>query len=310
MDLSTTTQAYPKDPSMDISYYISQWFISIAFVIGVGANTSVIGLVVTVKKLRNTSVVFIAMICWANIMTLMLIVPFEVGLFPMVSNFTFHRIHIFGTFCSCALSIFSLTLLTYDRYRIISSPLNVARSYPPSPAYKLVPVFVAAFLVSIPNYFYLLPDNDNEGNLRTAHLPYINTFSTLTLYVIPLLIIGVLCIKMAVRLHHKVRHNSVNHRNSLRQHRVRVQTARVLLCIATTFAGCWLPFYVTLMASGFHQESAFLIFLNKWKVTTLLLNTIFDPMFIYLLGSRLRFHLWQCLKSIARCRICSSPYVS
>ncbi|KAJ8028244.1 Neuromedin-B receptor [Holothuria leucospilota] len=264
----------------------------IIFIVGVPANVSIIFLVLTVKQLRNLSNLILCLICTGDFLMIAVIVPYELSLVGHNENMVILSLHLGFIFFICGLSIFSLVMLSYDRHKAVTSPLQAEQTFM-SNAIKVSVIVVLSVLVAVPNYFYFIQDSD--GNFFVGHWNVLVPGTFAILYVFPLLSIAILYTRMAITLslHRKRVGESIKRNSKIGQQRNR--TAIIVVCLVALFAICWFPFFYVLLCFTFNPGTyhGFQSFCDDWKVIFFLMNSVFDPISIYVLGSRYRHHLVQ-----------------
>lgn len=263
------------------------------FTIGVPANISIIYLIVTVKQLRNISNLILSIICIADLASFLVIVPVQLHPSLLHTGLFLNNAIIASQVFICSISILSLTALSYDRHNAVTRPLTAKQTLKAN-VITILFIIVLSCLVAFPFLFYLR--RDGPCDFHILHLKFIIPMTFVLLYVLPLTAISLFYVRMACKLSssRKTVQESLKRNKRIKQQRNRV--AMTVLCLVVLFAICWAPFYIDLFyfisSDGSSVcASSFQMFIRNWKTVFLLANPFFDPLSIYMLGSKYRWHL-------------------
>lgn len=276
------------DTSSMVAYQIC---LCIFIAVGVPANLSIIYLILTVKQLRNLSNAILCLVCIADLATLLTMVPWQ--LFPIIQIVQLWNPIITIQIFVCALSIFSLTMLSYDRHIAVIKPLDAHQTLK-SNSIKITLIVILSFFAAFPFFFYVRFDDDHE--LIDGHLYYIIPVTFLLLYVLPLFTISVLYVRMARKLTYNKSSVQESIKSNKKVGKQRNRVAMIVLSLVIIFAICWLPFFLDLLIFLFSDDGSctpFQVFVHDWKTLFLLANPMLDPLSIYILGSRYRWYISQ-----------------
>ncbi|KAJ8028795.1 Neuromedin-B receptor [Holothuria leucospilota] len=274
--------------------FVLKVILVVILVVGVIANSSIVILMVA-YGFRNVSDVFIGVLCTANVTFLLIFVPLELSeqnihRMSLVLCRLYQTVHIYF----CAISVLSLVLLSYERWSAVTKPMNVRGGKIKTTFAKVVAVIVLASLLSLP-FWFVYERNGDENAPNEFALKFAIYFTTIALYLCPLILITVLYACMALTLvGTSAALQEGNHNRHIQTRRNRVSW--IVIGLVVSFAICWLPYYLFLIlwttGAGAYVPGLMYV-LSYFRSTIYTLNTCTDPLSIYLLGTRFRQNLMK-----------------
>ena len=317
----TTGPTYTPHPDLAAAAYaqyivgiVGPVIFSILMTIGVLGNGSLIYIVLTIKCMRNVPNILIVSLSIADLMLLLMSAPFVTVLF-VTDGYPFNTLVCKGneylqTF-SVGVSVFTLTALSGDRYIAIVYPLSKHKGKPTLKIIVTVTIiWILSALLAIPDavsyHIETQPGFDTtfidtcqpfprewEKWYPQAH----SMFRFVTLFAIPLLIIGVFYCLMARILVKSSRQipcestvSSAMNQSQQRQIEARIKVAKVVLSFVILFIICWLPRHIYLL--WFHwSEGDFTLFWYVFKTVGYCLTYVYacvNPYALYFLSSHFR----------------------
>lgn len=278
-----------QDALKQDSHFIDFTVTPIGAVIGVLLNLTVVLLIITTRELHNTNNVYIFMICTCNILSL---TSFAVQVFLLRHLPTLYRLPWFNlcingvTNLAISLSVFTMVLLAYERWRAVVRPfwLNVVGVG--WKAFGVVALAVCHTTAWITMALFL------RNNEYTIFVVY---YKILVTYIIPLSIIFVLYIFVARTLCRKNPHikESVQ-RNDVG--RKRDKSACLVICLIVNFATFRLPLNMVEVLLVHNRACFFIRIIVKFHILFYFLDSVCDPLATFLLSSDFRKHLISALR--------------
>lgn len=265
----------------------------IALVLGVIPNITVLLLIITTRELRNTTNLYIFMICMCNILWLTSLV---IQVFLAVYRTILFYSHVFllcnavvGNF-AFSVSVFTMVLLAYERW------CAVARRFPSNRTGGGwgVSAVVALAVCHTTALFTMI------HTLRNSKYVIVPVYyKILVTYIMPLCIIFLLYIFVATAL---CRQNS-DIKASVQRNgvsRKRFRSACVVISLIVNFAICWLPLNMieVFLVHGSSSDCFIINVLLYCNALFYFLDTVSDPLLIFLLSSDFRKHLISVIRSL------------
>nr|XP_057934913.1 G-protein coupled receptor 83 [Doryrhamphus excisus] len=267
---------------------------SVIIVISLFGNTLVCHVIVKNKRTRSATTVFILNLAVADVFITVLNTPFTLVRFvnsTWVFGRTMCHISRFVQYCSLHVSTLTLTAIAVDRRQVILHPLR-PRMTSTQGSFWVAVIWIMASCFSLPHAIYqklftFTFSQERERSLCVPDFPepsdiywmYIDLFTFILLYMLPLVIITVSYTTVARRLWY---HNAIGDATTTQhatQKRKRHRTVAMLLIVVVVFAVCWFPlnFYVVLLSSQAIHSSNVLYFCFHWLAMS---STCYNP-FIY-----------------------------
>lgn len=270
------------------------------FFFGVFGNGSILLLFIIESKLRDVNNAFIANLAFSDFLLLICFVPSLI-----FQNFYFFRPFGVGfcrfltplTYCSHDVSILSLVVLSYIRYRAVMHPMEHYTKH--RKAWSIM-VGIAIWVISVA--FAVFPSTICDSvvicDFMTVHIVLPNDRLTtyqfirfIVLYVIPLFIILLLYSSMAAKLFAGgkmlKRNNSTSARKAIQS---RQRLGIIVLSLISIFALSWLPRYI-LVLHMFATDSQISPMFMRLANALILLGSALNPVVLYSASTMFRKHL-------------------
>lgn len=268
MNSTDTADAYQQQLSNQVaepyaSRIIRLLLYAVIFVLTVGGNVLVCTVVVNNRKLRSMQRFyygyFLMNLALADLAVALLCIPFtvvyyETGVWPF-SAFMCKLVPTLQV-TSVSASIFTLTVMTYERYQAIVQPLKAQ-----IPKRKVLTMLGTAwgfaFISASPELFaYQFHDNANQKFQCRENWPHhkyrqlYTMFLFVCTYLIPLLVIFPTYIKMMSTLKNSHSFNNTDKK-------LRWKSLRVLIAVVIIFATSYLPQHILFLAMDFGSGLSF-----------------------------------------------------
>ncbi|XP_061892799.1 gastrin-releasing peptide receptor [Entelurus aequoreus] len=295
-------------------------------VLGVVGNTTLIRTLCSAKSARNVPNVFMSSLALGDVLLLLTCAPVDASRY-LAEEWMFGRAGCkaiaFVQLTSVGVSVFTLTALSADRYKVIVRPLDIpARSSTTSIVLRAALIWLLSLLLAVPEaifsdlHTFHLP-SANQSLLTCAPFPHAadlhpriySCASFLVFYLLPLLVISVYYTLIARSLMSSARNLPVEGNTRGRQQiESRKRLAKTLLVFVVLFALCWLPTHIIFLyrshtypqvdTSPAHFLCSVLARLLAFS------NSCFNPFALYLLSKtfrkRFRHHLCCCCRALAK----------
>ncbi|XP_078700101.1 gastrin-releasing peptide receptor-like [Branchiostoma floridae x Branchiostoma belcheri] len=240
---------------------------SIIALTGILGNGTVIRIVWSNKTMRNVPNIFIASLALADLLVLVSCVPITVANY-LLPDYVFGDIMCklmpFIQFTSIGVSIFTLTAMSYDRYRAIVKPMSLQANHTLRRTNILaVSIWIGSMCLAVPDVVFskvitrFNATSHNETSVfymrscvpfpmeYTPTYPQANALVQFTLmYCIPLITIGVFYVLIARHLILSARNMPCKNMSTVRQLEARKNVAKTVLILVAIFALCWLPVHI------------------------------------------------------------------
>ncbi|XP_064611709.1 neuropeptide CCHamide-1 receptor-like [Liolophura sinensis] len=239
-------------------------------IFGIIGNGSVVWIVLKSKQMRTIPNIYIVSLALGDLLLILIAVPFSVFIYMFDEWYfgvTLCKVNFFMESFSLGTSVFTLTLLSIDRYLAISYPMQKrsgasvkktvcrASSVWAISSCLAIPDVLSSGVIRSPCVTYCDPYKVNWGEWYTKfHV----TYRFVIYFAIPILIIGVCYCSMAKALLCNdsgiLVEVTINRQSVSRTHASRTQVAKLVLSFVVVFAVCWLPRHLFLL-SGISPES-------------------------------------------------------
>ncbi|XP_063389107.1 tachykinin-like peptides receptor 86C [Cydia fagiglandana] len=189
-----------------------------------------------------------------------------------------------------AASVFTLLATSIDRYRVICKPLGTTQSKGKM-ATIMVGIVAVSFTVCVPNYIYFHLYRVHQSTryvckwdeeLEMAYLVY-NILYFIFTYLLPFLSMAYCYYCICILLWDT---RDIVERNDAqcKIQKDRKRTIKMLICVVSSFATCWLPFHVYFLVEGFwssvklYRHSRIVYISLYWLA---MLNSTLNPVIYY-----------------------------
>ncbi|KAG8448289.1 hypothetical protein GDO86_015401 [Hymenochirus boettgeri] len=260
-------------PRLEVLATIS---VTYAVIISVGllGNTILIKVFFKIKSMQTVPNIFITSLAFGDLLLLLTCVPVDASRY-MVDTWLFGRmgckILSFIQLTSVGVSVFTLTVLSADRYRAIVKPLELQTSDAVlKTCGKAACVWIISMLLAAPEAVFsdLYEFNSPDKNLSfKACAPYPvsekimqethSLMCFLVFYIVPLSIISAYYILIAKTLYKSTFNMPAEeHTHARKQIESRKRVAKTVLVLVALFAFCWLPNHILYLYRSFTYHSS------------------------------------------------------
>ncbi|XP_033640356.1 bombesin receptor subtype-3-like [Asterias rubens] len=209
-------------------------------------------------------------------------------------------------------SVFALAALSHERFTAIVRGMEARRhgrdSFMSSSMCVVIFVWLASIVLPAPTLFFA-----NVSNAQQCRSTSENTevaiayefFRALTGYVIPLVTVGFYYMKIAISLFKSTKSFQNDFETAAMAHQVKVRRrlAASVLVITIFFAVCWFPYFfyniwsLCLSADSlFGESNTATDYLRHAGIVMPVINTCMDPWLLFIISSKHRACLFQCLR--------------
>ncbi|XP_072287817.1 bombesin receptor subtype-3 [Pyxicephalus adspersus] len=249
--------------------------VTYALIISVGllGNTILIKVFFKIKSMQTVPNIFITSLAFGDLLLLLTCVPVDASRY-MVDTWLFGRIGCkvisFIQLTSVGVSVFTLTVLSADRYRAIVKPLELQTSDAVlKTCGKAACVWIISMLLATPEavfsdlYEFSSPDKNSsfqacapypvsEKILQEAH----SLMCFLVFYIVPLSIISAYYFLIAKTLYKSTFNMPAEeHSHARKQIESRKRVAKTVLVLVALFAFCWLPNHILYLYRSFTYDT-------------------------------------------------------
>lgn len=295
--------------------YVVPIVFSVIFVVGIIGNGTTIFIVLRNKTMRNVPNIFIVSLATGDLLLLLVSVPFTATIY------TFKEWPYGSVMCklneclqtlSLGISVFTLTVLSWDRYNAIARPMQQATGNPlRRTCITAVVVWCVSFGLAMIDAFgahirvYDQPCSHKLYICEThpeawgdKYVSFHTIFRFLVYFAQPMIFICIFYILMARALILSSKHmlsGGQTNTSARKQIEARKKVARVVLSFVTVFAICWLPRHIFLFWYVF-DPSQFNMFWHVFKIMSFCLcfiNSCMNPLALYFLSRQFRGYFHQ-----------------
>ncbi|XP_072039694.1 bombesin receptor subtype-3-like [Amphiura filiformis] len=277
----------------------------IFFIIGFFGNGSIIYLTARHKGLRNITNLMINNLAVGDMLVVIINISFNIFVYLLKSAqqflCQFCKSLSFILFLSQGVSVLTLTALSMDRVTAVVYPLHKKKYARRISVWSVTLIWTTSVAISCPIYALF---NDScwfaDDSSYTAYILCI----VLLLFVLPSVVMMICYGLTAKELLHKKASLKTDSRAGRKQQKQRSRLALTVLILTIIFILCSSLFYTWLVVLRFAPENAFVNneFIKEAKNVLLKLNSVVNPVIIYLMSSTYRKYLMKSSKTIY-CRV-------
>ncbi|XP_060105614.1 bombesin receptor subtype-3 [Heteronotia binoei] len=290
-------------------------YVTYATIISVGllGNVILIKVFFKIKSMQTVPNIFITSLAFGDLLLLLTCVPVDAASY-IVDTWLFGRIGCkllsFIQRTSVGVSVFTLTVLSADRYKAIVKPLELQRADAVlKTCFKAACVWITSLLLAVPEavssdlYAFHVPEKNSsfetcapypvsERILQEAH----SLVCFLMFYIIPLAIISVYYFLIAKTLYKSTSNMPAEeHSHARKQIESRKRVAKTVLVLVGLFAFCWLPNHILYLYRSFTYHasidtSAFHLVATIFSRALAFSNSCVNPFALYWLSKSFRQH--------------------
>ncbi|NWY64956.1 BRS4 protein, partial [Erithacus rubecula] len=328
-DNETTNEKWTEDsfPGLEILCTI---YVAYAVIISVGllGNAILIKVFFKIKSMQTVPNIFITSLAFGDLLLLLTCVPIDATRY-IVDTWLFGRIGCkllsFIQLTSVGVSVFTLTVLSADRYRAIVKPLEMQTSdMLLKTCCKAGCVWIVSMIFAIPEavfsdlYSFSNPEKNvtfeacapypvSEKILQEAH----SLVCFLVFYIVPLAVISVYYFLIARTLYKSTSNMPAEHGHARKQIESRKKVAKTVLVLVALFAFCWLPNHILYLYRSFTYRtsvdaSTFHLIATIFSRALAFSNSCVNPFALYWLSKSFRQHF---KKQVSCCKsaFCAKP---
>ncbi|XP_064618455.1 neuropeptide CCHamide-1 receptor-like [Liolophura sinensis] len=292
---------------MYIEGYIVPVLFSIIFVAGVVGNGTLIYTVLRNKKMRNVPNVHIVSLAAGDLLLILISVPLAAAVFALdhwIFGTALCKFYYFMQTLSVGVSVFTLTALSGDRFRVIVMPMSRHTGNPNLCTYLTAGlIWIASSLLAIPDLVSsgtsLIPNTTEPmyycDRFNTDWGPtYLKAYFAITFciyFALPVLIIAFFYVMMA-RMLLKSSHLIPGDNSQQRQIEARKKVAKVVLAFVVIFVICWFPRHIYLLWYYFDPNdfNEFWLAFKTIGFCLCFINSCVNPLALYFLSRQFRKH--------------------
>ena len=233
-------------------------------ILGLGGNMLVICVVLSNQQMRSTTNILIVSLAFADLFFIVFCVPFTATGYALpywpFGNIWCKIVHYF-MFVSAYVSIYTLVLMSLDRYLAVVHPISSMSIRTQRNTYIVVSItWVIILLGHVPllmqygvfEYDYYGEERSTCINLKSLHKHEVNKLFYATFfvfgYLLPLSLICVLYGFMLKRLLYGVVPGGNQRAESIRSKK---RVTKMVVIVVVIFALCWLPIQIIFMVQNF-----------------------------------------------------------
>nr|pir Phe13 bombesin receptor - Bombina orientalis [Bombina orientalis] len=305
-------QSEDVSPGLEILALISVTY-AVIISVGILGNTILIKVFFKIKSMQTVPNIFITSLAFGDLLLLLTCVPVDASRY-IVDTWMFGRagckIISFIQLTSVGVSVFTLTVLSTDRYRAIVKPLQLQTSDAVlKTCGKAVCVWIISMLLAAPEAVFsdLYEFGSSEKNTTfEACAPYPvsekilqethSLICFLVFYIVPLSIISAYYFLIAKTLYKSTFNMPAEeHTHARKQIESRKRVAKTVLVLVALFAVCWLPNHMLYLYRSFTyhsavNSSAFHLSATIFARVLALRNSCVNPFALYWLSRSFRQH--------------------
>ncbi|XP_078542080.1 bombesin receptor subtype-3 [Lissotriton helveticus] len=311
---ASADQERAEDPSPGLEV-VTIITVAYALIISVGllGNVILIKVFFKIKSMQTVPNIFITSLAFGDLLLLLTCVPVDATRY-IADSWSFGRAGCkalsFIQLTSVGVSVFTLTVLSADRYRAIVKPLELQTSDAVmKTCAKAGCVWIISMLIAVPEavfsdiYIFISPDENStfeacapypvsEKILQEVHA----LMCFLVFYIIPLSIISIYYFLIARTLYRSTFNMPAEvHGHARKQIEARKRVAKTVLVLVGLFAFCWLPnhilyLYRSFTYHSFIDSSAFHLTATIFSRALAFSNSCVNPFALYWLSKSFRQH--------------------
>uniref|UniRef100_A0A8D0H641 Bombesin receptor subtype 3 n=1 Tax=Sphenodon punctatus TaxID=8508 RepID=A0A8D0H641_SPHPU len=309
---ATDQRAEDSSPGLEILCAI---YVTYAVIISVGllGNAILIKVFFKIKSMQTVPNIFITSLAFGDLLLLLTCVPVDATRY-VVDSWLFGRIGCkllsFIQLTSVGVSVFTLTVLSADRYRSIVKPLELQTSNAVlRTCCKAGCVWIVSMMLAIQEavfsdlYSFGSPEKNisfetcapypvSERVLQEVH----SLVCFLVFYIVPLAVISVYYFLIAKTLYKSTSNMPAEeHGHARKQIESRKRVAKTVLVLVGLFAFCWMPNHILYLYRSFTYHSsvdasAFHLIATIFSRALAFSNSCVNPFALYWLSKSFRQH--------------------
>ncbi|CAG9854074.1 unnamed protein product [Phyllotreta striolata] len=312
--LNSSDYIIPYDTRPE-TYVVPVVFLLI-FLIGVIGNGTLVMIFLKHKHMRNVPNTYIFSLALADLLVIVTSVPFTSIIYTMENwpwGETICKISESAKDLSVAVSVFTLTALSADRFFAVVDPLKKIHGGGRNCCTTRITIVIAVMiwatssLIALPaamgSHIKFIPNEENERFhvcypyprtwLKERYPEFMIVFKFLVLYLIPLLVIGFFYLNMAMHLISSTKNMPGEVQGLRKQMRARRKVAVTVLIFVAVFFVCFAPGHIFMLLFYFYPdfEDLYDAFWHYFRITGFCLayvNYCANPIALYFLSGAFR----------------------
>uniref|UniRef100_A0A8C5S1T1 Bombesin receptor subtype 3 n=1 Tax=Laticauda laticaudata TaxID=8630 RepID=A0A8C5S1T1_LATLA len=322
MSNQTSQESWSGDASLGLGT-LCIIYAAYATIISMGllGNVILVKVFFKIKSMQTVPNIFITSLAFGDLLLLLTCVPVDAACY-IVDTWLFGRIGCkllsFIQRTSVGVSVFTLTVLSADRYKAIVKPLELHSDAIVKTCCKVACIWIVSMLFATPEAissdlytFHLLEKNTtletcapypvSERVLQEAH----SLVCFLIFYILPLAIISIYYFLIAKTLYKSTSSMPAEEQaHARKQIESRKRVAKTVLVLVGLFAFCWLPNHILYLYRSFTYHtsintSAFHLVATIFSRALAFSNSCVNPFALYWLSKSFRQHF---KKEISCCK--------
>lgn len=310
--------------------YIVPVIFALIFLIGVLGNGTLVLIFARHRHIRNVPNTYIISLALGDLLVILTCVPFTSTMYTFESwpyGLLICKISEASKDISIGVSVFTLTVLSAERYCAISNPIQRRTSSKPATLATALSVWAVAIVLALPSAVFsnvrsvtLIDGREIEyctpfpAEFGPVYSKSVVLFKFLAYYALPLCIIAWFYVMMARHLETTARnmpgephhhHDGAGGGAQMNQIRARRKVAKMVLFFVIMFVVCFLPYHLFMLWFHFYpsSEEDFNEFWNTFRIVAFCLsfiNSCINPIALYFISGVFRKyfnrHLFVCWK--------------
>ncbi|XP_058010609.1 bombesin receptor subtype-3 [Ahaetulla prasina] len=313
MSNQTSQESWSEDASLGL-VTLCTIYAAYATIISMGllGNVILVKVFFKIKSMQTVPNIFITSLAFGDLLLLLTCVPVDAACY-IVDTWLFGRIGCkllsFIQRTSVGVSVFTLTVLSADRYKAIVKPLELHSDAVLKTCCKVACIWIVSMLFATPEavssdlYIFHLPERNttlktcapypiSERVLQEVH----SLVCFLIFYILPLAIISIYYFLIARTLYKSTSSMPAEEQGHARkQIESRKRVAKTVLVLVGLFAFCWLPNHILYLYRSFTYHtsidtSAFHLVATIFSRALAFSNSCVNPFALYWLSKSFRQH--------------------
>ncbi|KAM3185535.1 hypothetical protein ACTXT7_006141 [Hymenolepis weldensis] len=277
----------PVDYLIKLQRYVVPILFGIVDVIGFTGNLLVIIVIAGYSTMRNSTNILILSLALADVSFIIFCVPFTAMVYALeiwpLPDF-FCKIYNFSTFLSAYCSVYTLVLMSLDRFLAVVFPLR-SRLWrtTKNTVITLIIMWIILIAANLPipilsrTFYWIEFDQESGCKRRMCHISWmvqltyndvpinINQENSKFFYTIFFVLgyafpLALICLFYSVLLKELLCGRVSKMSKSVEAHKGKRKATKLVIIVISVFAACWLPIQVIFMYQSFYSDSSTMTF--------------------------------------------------
>ncbi|XP_072040465.1 gastrin-releasing peptide receptor-like [Amphiura filiformis] len=300
---------YESAPTWTYALAIIMAILSLVGIIG---NAAVVSVILWHPSMRNTPNALVACLAIGDLMFLFTSAPFKIY-HTLMANWPFGefvcKLSNGVIIISLSVSVFSLTALSYDRFKAIVTPMNYTQYNSTKIIYSIIVViWILSIVLSLPTIVWSEHVDWGGGyygcmflDQHSLNAKIYESMRCLLLYVLPLTIISVFYTLVSRKLFRSTKAMPGEVHDKRAQIASRKRLAVMVLAIIVLFAVCWFPATIVTLLFQISPSVVMTMPMAFFRIAANMLaysNSSLNPILLVIVSSNYRKHIGNCLCAI------------